>query len=349
MIVRYFDLQGAAIAVTATEEVLLATFAGILAHPGHEQPPAPVCFALDIDIGTPEGPPAGAMLLHRGPVLDEGEAMAFDDGGDIVQIFPEKASLRLAGSRASLTVAPDEVGRVRMNLGMLALEAAMRASGQLPLHAAGLTLPNGEMVMVIGRSGAGKTTAALALCGAGLGLCSDDLIFVRTSGDAVVAWGLPRSMKVHRHTVALLPWSGPLLTGDWSDEDERPLPLANLRQAARVEDCTPRRVVAIYLLQRSTKPASAVVPVAQVEVFAAAATDNLRTSNAGVTASHAARFAALAELFRRVPAFGLVAGANPADLGQTVMAHHEAMQAPGSGLARTCWWRSPIPNGRPWR
>ena len=114
----------------------------------------------------------------------------------------------------------------------------------------------------------------------------------------------------------------------WSDEDERPLPLANLRQAARVEDATPRRIAAIYLLQRSTAAASAVVPVAQVEVFAAAASDNLRTSNAGITASHAARFAALAELFRRVPSFGLVAGANPADLGQTVIDHHNSMVAP---------------------
>ena len=327
MITRYFDLQGASLAVTAAEAELLATFAAILHQPGLEQPMARVCFELDIGIGTPEVPPAGAVLLHEGPVLDEGEAAAFDDGGEIVQIFPGKASLRLSGSRARLTVAPEEVRRVRMNLGMLALEAAMRASGQLPLHAAGLTLPNGDMVMVIGRSGAGKTTAALALCGAGLGLCSDDLIFVRTAGEPVVGWGLPRSMKVHRHTVSLLPWSGPLLTGDWSDEDERPLPLANLRTVARVEDCTPRRVAAIYLLQRSTDEASAVVPVAQVEVFAAAATDNLRTSYTGVTAGQAGRFAALAELFRRVPAFGLVAGANPADLGQTVIAHHESLVA----------------------
>ena len=30
-----------------------------------------------------------------------------------------------------------------------------------------------------------------------------------------------------------------------------------------------------------------------------------------MTAGHAGRFAALADLFRRVPAYGLVAGANP--------------------------------------
>ena len=328
MIVRYFDLQGASLAVSATDATLITTFGGVLDQPGLEQPPAPVCFELALEIGKPEEPRAGAVLLHQGPVLDEGEAIALDDGGEIVQMFPGKASLRLSGNRASLIVAPDEVRRIHMNLGMLALEAATRASGQLPLHAAGLTLPDGDVVMVIGRSGAGKTTAALALCGAGLGLCSDDLMFVRTSEETVSGWGLPRSMKVHRHTVSMLPWSGPLLTGNWSDEDERPLPLANLRQAARVEDCTPRRIAAIYLLQRSTEAASAVVPVAQVEVFAAAAGDNLRTSNVGITASHAARFAALAELFRRVPSFGLVAGANPADLGETVIAHHNSMVAP---------------------
>lgn len=328
MTTLYFDLQGAALAARATEAELLATFGRILDQPGQQHPPAPVCFALTLEIGTPEAPPDGAALLHRGPVLDEGEAVALDDGGEIVQIFPGKASLRLSADKAHLIVARDEIGRARMNLGMLALEAAMRASGQLPLHAAGLTLPNGDMVMVIGRSGAGKTTAALALCGAGLGLCSDDLIFVRTTAEAVVGWGLPRSMKVHRNTVSLLPWSAPLLTGEWSSEDERPLPLANLRQAARVEDCTPRRIVAIYLLQRSTEAASVVAPVTQVEVFAAAASDNLRTSNAGITTGHAKRFAALAELFRRVPAYRLVAGANPADLGQTIIAHQNGIVAP---------------------
>jgi hypothetical protein len=327
MNVRYFDLQGASLGVSATDATLIAAFGGVLDQTGLEQPSAPVCFELALEIGKPEEPPAGAVLLHQGPVLDEGEAIALDDGGEIVQMFPGKASLRVSGSRARLIVAPDEVRRIRMNLGMLALEAATRVAGQVPLHSAGLTLPNGDMVVVIGPSGAGKTTAALALCGAGLGLCSDDLIFLRISENSVVGWGLPRSMKVHRHTVSMLPWSGALLTGDWSDEDERPLPLANLRQAARVEDCTPRRVAAIYLLQRSTEAKSAVVPVAQVEVFAAAASDNLRTSYVGITASHAARFAALAELFRRVPAFGLVAGANPADLGDTVIAHHKTMVA----------------------
>jgi hypothetical protein len=325
MTTLYFDLQGAALAATAAEAELLATFGRILDQPGAGQPPAPVCFELTLEIGTPEVPPDGAALLHEGPVLDEGNAVALDDGGEIVQIFPGKASLRVWGNQARLIVAPDEIDRARMNLGMLALEAAIRASGQLPLHAAGLTLPSGDMVVVIGQSGAGKTTAALALCGAGLGLCSDDLIFVRTGEETLTGWGLPRSMKVHRNTVALLPWSAPLLTGAWSDEDERPLPLAKLRQTARVEDCTPRRIVAIYLLQRSKEAASVVAPVAQVAVFAAAATDNLRTSNAGIVAGQADRFAALAELFRRVPAYGLVAGANPADLGQTVIAHQTEM------------------------
>ena len=325
MTTRYFDLQGASLAVTATDAALLETFAGILDHPGHDEPPAPVCFELDIGIGTPEASPAGAVLLHQGPVLDEGEAMALNDDGEMVQIFAGKASLRLSGRRARLIVAPDEVPRVGMNLGMLALEAALLASGQTPIHAAGLTLPDGDMVMVIGRSGAGKTTAALALCGAGFGLCSDDLVFVRTVGDEVLAWGLPRSMKVHRRTAVLLPWSAPLLTGTWSDEDERPLPLAKLRQAARVEGSAPHRVAAIYLLQRSAEENSAVVQVAQAEVFGVAAADNLRTSSAGVPAEQAGRFSALAELFRRVPAFGLVAGANPADLGRTIMAHRGGM------------------------
>ena len=328
MTIRYFDLQGASLAVSATDFALIEVFGRILDQPGYEQPPAPVCFALEIGIGMPEAPPAGALLLHHGPVLDEGEATALTDGGDMVQIFAGKASLRLSGISARLIVAPEEMMRIRMNLGILALERALLASGQLPIHAAGLTLPDGEVVMVIGRSGAGKTTAALALCSAGFGLCSDDLVIVRMEGEGVVAWGLPRSMKVHRHTAALLPWSTPLLTGEWSAEDERPLPLAKLREVALVEGSTPRKVAAIYLLQRSAEATSTIVPVAQAEVFGVAAADHLCTSNVGVLREQAARFAQLAELFRRVPAFGLVVGANPADLGSTIVAHHNEMKRP---------------------
>ena len=96
------------------------------------------------------------------------------------------------------------------------------------------------MVMIIGQSGAGKTTSALALCAAGFGLCSDDLIICRVVGDQVVGWGLPRSLKVHRRTAGMLPWVAPLLTGEWSAEDGSRCRWRGCASVTRVEDRKPK-------------------------------------------------------------------------------------------------------------
>ena len=313
---RYFDLQGASLAVTAAEPALLDLYGKVFDGIGFDTPPAPVCFAVSLEAGEPEDLPEGATVLYDGPVLSEGRCIAAESDGELIQLFPGKASLRMSTSerRATLIVAPDERRRVVMNLGMMVLEAALRASGQVPIHAAGLTL-EGQIIMVIGQSGAGKTTTALALCGAGFGLCSDDLMICRAVGDSVTAWGLPRSLKVHRRSAAMLPWTAPLLVGNWSDEDEKALPLAALRGAVRVEDSRPRPVMAIGLLERTRSDRSALGAVGQAEILAIAAADHIRTSRQGVLPGHAGRLAALAAIMRRLPAHRIMAGTDPTDLG----------------------------------
>ena len=300
---RYFDLQGASLAVSADEPALLDRFARIFGGAWEAEGRSPVCFELELAIGTPATVPADADILYQGPVLDEGECIAALAGNVLLQVFPGKASLELSNPdrRARLVVAPHELQRVSMNLGMHAVEAALRASGQIPVHAAGLTLPDGRMVMIIGQSGAGKTTSALALCAAGFGLCSDDLIICRVVGDEVVGWGLPRSLKVHRRTAGMLPWVEPLLTGEWSAEDEKPLPLAALRSVMRVEDREPKPIAALYRLERSAGAQSRVAPIGQTEILAVAAADHVRTSYRGVLPDHGRHLASLAGLIRRLP------------------------------------------------
>lgn len=329
---RYFDLQGAALAVSAAEPALLDTYARIFDGIGFDTPPAPVCFTLHLVVGEPEDLPAGATVLYDGPVLSEGRCIAAESDGELIQLFPGKASLRMSTSarRATLIVAVEERRRVVMNLGMIALEAALRASDQVPIHAAGLTLDD-RIIMVIGQSGAGKTTTALALCGAGFGLCSDDLMICRVIGDGVTAWGLPRSLKVHRRSAAMLPWTTPLLTGNWSDEDEKALPLAALRGSVRVEDSRPRPVVAIGLLERTGSAQSGLGSVGQAEMLAIAAADHIRTSRQGVLPGHASRLAALAAIFRRLPAHRILAGADPTDLGPLLAAEFGP-----TGVQRRC-------------
>lgn len=326
---RFFDLNGAALAVRASEPELLDRFGSVLDDAGSMAPHSPACFRLQLQTGEPASIPHDATILSDGPVLDEGRCIAADVDGLLMQVFPGVASLQLslADRTATILVAPHERRRVAMTLGMLGLEAALRASGQVPIHAAGLTLPDGRIVMIIGQSGAGKTTAALALSGAGFGLCSDDLVICRAVDERVVAWGLPRGLKVHRLTVRMLPWSAPLLVGEWSAEDEKTLPLARLRETIRVEDSTPRPVAAICVLDRSDGPDSILAPMGQAELLGIAAADHLRTSSVGVIPGHAGHLAALAAVVRRVPAYRIIAGSNPSDLGPLLAGGLQAAEA----------------------
>ena len=99
----------------------------------------------------------------------------------------------------------------------------LNASGQYVLHAAAIAAPTADgpqLVLLVGRSGAGKTTASLALHGEGWQLLTDDAAFV---ADGPTVWGLPRPLKVHRNTLALLPELTALTEGPPVGE-EFPLP-----------------------------------------------------------------------------------------------------------------------------
>lgn len=101
------------------------------------------------------------------------------------------------------------------------LDAILESERQYLQHGALLALPpalgggEGEgapgALLLFGESGAGKSSAALALARGGWALGADDACVLREEPEGVRAWPYPRVFKVHRHTVALLPWLGALL------------------------------------------------------------------------------------------------------------------------------------------
>lgn len=322
MIQKFFDLQGASLRVTAVQPVLVDFFGRIFAGRSRPLPTASLAFGLTITSGEPLSMPEGAELLYEGPILDEGHARFWQGPEGRVLVFPGFISLMLSDKarEATIIVAPGAEERIVMTCGQLALQAALLAANQFLVHAAGLTLPDGRVALIFGRSGAGKTTSTLALAAGGLGLCSDDAMACNVTGERPTAWGMPRSLKVHRHTAEMLPWVQPLLSGEWSAEDERPVTLSALRTTVSVESIAAREIAAVFILERSGETTSQCEPVSKAEVLALAAADNVRSTRVGVPEGERELFKRLGELVRAVPAYRLSAGSSPTDLASVMLA-----------------------------
>jgi hypothetical protein len=108
-------------------------------------------------------------------------------------------------------------------LGMLqiALAFALRCHGFFHLHAAGLVHPSGAGVLLAGGSGAGKTTATLALLDAGFGSSSvspphsyaylgDDSLFLRARGGVASVLAFPRAFHLGPEALHAFPRLRPL-------------------------------------------------------------------------------------------------------------------------------------------
>jgi hypothetical protein len=321
LIIRNFDLIGPALRVEADEERLIERFAALLRGLAIETEKEPA-FTLTVREGIPEPIPASASIVYEGPIFWEGNCIYAEKDARLHLSFPDRLSLTIDPSRkaAEIVVAPDSISRVGATAGMLALDAAIDASGQFMLHAAGLTLPDSEaQVLVFAQSGTGKTTTSLALAGSGFGLCTDDSMVIRLDGSSTTGWGLPRDLKVHRNTAEMMPWLKPYLNGKWNDEGEQPVTRATLAERIRVERTARRPVAAIFFLQRGNGTKSAAAPLSRTDTLVSLAADNVRTGRTGLLASHSRRFASLAGLASSVPTFTVAVGSDPQAIAPAIL------------------------------
>ncbi len=313
MIVRDFDLIGPTLRVQAEEEQLVDRFAGLLrglAAKGAQEP----SYTLSLKLGTPRPTPTTAELIYEGPIFWEGDCSYVADGELLHLSFPGRISLVIdpAANAAEIVVAADSIPRVAATPGMLAIDAAIDASGQFMLHAAGLTLPGSDsQVLVFAQSGTGKTTTSLALAEMGFGLCTDDSMVIRTENGTATGWGLPRDLKVHHKTAAMLPWLEPFLAGTWNDEGEQAVTRAALSERIRVERTARRPIVGIFLLERGDVVESEVVPLSPTATLESLGADKGRTVRTGLRASPRRRFASLAALASSAPTFKVTVGSKP--------------------------------------
>ncbi|TIW13960.1 MAG: serine kinase, partial [Mesorhizobium sp.] len=244
----FYDLKGQVISLTAARADLWPSFDLMLgalrvskaARPGFR---VDIIETLDLQ-ENPEG-----KLAFDGEVPFDGHCRMIDAGDVFHLVFPGQQTLSILDkeSCAEIRVHPDS--KIKWTLLMMVLDAALDAGGQHMLHTAGLTLPGSEaLVLIHAPSGTGKSTTSLALASQGFGLCSDDVMILRATQDGATAWGMPRKVKIHRNTAAMLPFVSPYLGETWDAEGEQAVSLDRLGEIIRVEDVRARPIAALLHL-----------------------------------------------------------------------------------------------------
>ncbi|TPJ73275.1 serine kinase [Mesorhizobium sp. B2-7-1] len=315
-----YDLNGQVIGITAARADLWPNFDLMLGTLRVEAAVQPG-FRIDIveTLELQENPQG--KLAFDGEVPLDGHCRMIDAGSVFHLVFPgqQTVSIHDGEGRAQIRLHPDS--KIKWTLLMMVLDAALDADGQHMLHTAGLTLPDSEaLVLIHAPSGTGKSTTSLALASQGFGLCSDDVMILKTTADGITAWGMPRKVKVHRHTAAMLPFVSPCLGETWDAEGEQSVSLDRLGEIIRVEDVRPRPVVALLHLARSADTETRLLPMARTDAMVALATDNVRTGMTGLLSVQKRRMAAIAALVKRVPTFTLEIGARPVEAAALIRA-----------------------------
>ena len=315
-----YDLNGQVLGITAARADLWPSFDLMLGALRVDEPVQPG-FRVDIvetlDLReNPEG-----KLAFDGEVPLDGHCRMIDAGSVFHLVFPgqQTASIHDGEGRAEIRLHPD--CKIKWTLLMMVLDAALDADGQHMLHMAGLTLPGTDgLVLIHAPSGTGKSTTSLALGSRGFGLCSDDVMILNANGQSITAWGMPRKVKVHRNTAAMLPFVAPFLSGTWDAEGEQSVSLDHLGEIIRVEDARARPVVALLHLARSADTGTRLLPMARTDAMVALATDNVRTGMTGLLSLQKRRMAMIATLVKAVPTFTLEVGSSPADAAALIQA-----------------------------
>lgn len=144
-----------------------------------------------------------------GHAKDEPEPLAMSSGGGMLcgaSIGSNVATICPAEGAALVVVARDQLRfpyHARYELIEFAVfTLAARALGLMPLHAA-CVASGGRGLLLLGASGAGKSTAILHCALAGLDVVSEDSLFV--TPDTLLATGVANFVHVSRESLRLLP------------------------------------------------------------------------------------------------------------------------------------------------
>lgn len=207
----------------------------------------------------------GAVEAFRGP------------GGFLIWDHATRVFVPLGGGAIQAEIAPLErevtVGSTSTAM-QLALILALRPLGFFHLHAAAVVLPSGTPVLVVGGTGAGKTTTTLGLLEGESSLyLGDDSLYVTASADAgaldlVVAF--PRAFHLGPTTLSAFPRLTPLAGPPPAHTDKRSVDPSRAYPGRFRPTITlprsPRRALALFPSVAGT-PLTSVTPLDRAEAF----------------------------------------------------------------------------------
>ena len=210
------------------------------------------------------------------------------------------ANVDLAGGLARFVMSPNGKPGLLETCFLPVLCDCLGRAGHHVIHAASLFIQTGgqrRALIVSGMSGRGKTTLALALAGAGLGLLADDVTFYRPAkaNRPGRIWGIRTRCKVHSQTLELLPWLRDLPADGASLNGERLLDSRSLKPPTAGMTAAPG--VILFLNPRNTE-AHRIEPVDKLTALTRLTRENVRAFDRRREAVAGRAFEALAELVR---------------------------------------------------
>lgn len=235
-----------------------------------------------------------------------------------------RLDLDLRARQAQLTLAEESRATAAGYFLMPLLCEGLIQAGHHPVHAACLAVPcegQSRSVLIVAKSGTGKSTTALALADAGWRLMGDDLALVCRQEDRLMAWGFPRMIHVRRPTLALLPWLNDLPLAPSSLDGTFDLPLGALGRRACGSRARPLEPALLLILDRPNPVEHRCERLDRAAALGALAEENVQPIEGCADANAQTAFARFAELVQRTPAYRLSVGPRLDGLAEFLLNH----------------------------
>lgn len=320
---RHYRILGCGLEVASADEDLAISVEGPLNHwLVDRSAEAPLRIQLALAGASNFKPDLSPLRVFWSGTLADGSAMRCltGPGVRVVEITGRLTThIDLEAGRASI-IAGEAWQQVIVPHGLApALAELLRSRGVFLLHAACVApAPGRAAMLIVGPSGTGKTTTALALAGAGMELLADDSTFYRPADGAVA--GLPLACKVHSNTRAMLPWLGDMQARTDTPGDEVRIDACDRPAWALANGA---KVASLVFLEGPNGKAHVIKPLDETQAVARLAAENVRALDNAREGPAAHTFAALCRLAGSCRRLSLSAGPDLQALAPLLAAHIE--------------------------